>query len=199
MIKKYSIYMRYSSEKQDFEAQSGIINGWIETLPPGTKLEFYRDAARSGKTVEGRDELKRLIEECKLGLVDTIVVSAMDRLARDASMAIKLLLDLDSIGVGFLSVSEPILSLNKEMPFRRTILSAFAEIAEMERKNISTRVKAAMAAAKKNKGRVYGNPTKINQQLVDRCKKLRVSGLSYRDISRKVDLSLGFVHKLIKI
>ena len=80
--------------------------------------------------------------------LDTIVVYRLDRFSRHASSAIKLILSLDEVGVAFISVSS-LLLIWDEVPFRRTMLAAFAEIAEIERDTIISRVKAGLDAARK--------------------------------------------------
>ena len=45
------------------------------------------------------------------------------------------------------SVTQPVLNLGHENPFRRTMLAAFAEIAELERETIVAQVVAELEAA----------------------------------------------------
>ena len=72
----------------------------------------------------------------------------LDRFSRNATDAIRTLLDLDECNVAFVSVTQPVLNLGHDNPFRRTMLAAFAEIAEIERQTIVQRVKAGLEAAK---------------------------------------------------
>ena len=75
------------------------------------------------------------------------------------------------------------------------MLAAFAEIAEIERQTIVTRVKAGLEAAKK-RGVKLGAPTKItDQQHLDVLEK-RKAGMSFRAIAKELGLSYGAVHKL---
>ena len=105
---------------------------------------------------------------------------------------------MDEQGVGFISVTQAVLNLGHENPFRRTMLAAFAEIAEIERQTIVTRVKAGLEAAKK-RGVKLGAPAKINDQQHLRVLELRKEGLSFRNIAKELGLSYGAVHKLSKL
>ena len=131
------------------------------------------------------------------GKIDTIVVYRLDRFSRDASTAIRLILSLDSAGVAFIAVTQPVLNLGHENPFRRTMLAAFAEIAEIEREPIVARVVAGLEAAKK-RGVVLGAPKKLTEEKREQAIELRKKGCSFREISKTLNLSLGSVSSLLK-
>ena len=127
---------------------------------------------------------------------DTIVVYRLDRFSRNASDAIKTLLALDEAGVGFISITQPILNLGTDNPFRRTMLAAFAEIAEIERDTIAARVRSGLDAAKR-RGVKLGPPIKADAEKNRLALELREQGLSFRAIARELSLSLGTVHKIL--
>ena len=107
-------------------------------------------------------------------------------------MAIRTLLELDDYGVGFISVTQPVLSLGHDNPFRRTMLAAFAEIAEIERETIVARVRSGLQAARK-RGVKLGRPQKTTAELLSNVRELRLQGLSYSEIAHRVKLSKGKV------
>lgn len=195
---RVAIYYRVSTDKQDFDSQKTAIDKWLQDLPDEKKpvsIKEYMDEAISGSTTK-RPMFKALMDDAYRGLIDTLVVYRLDRFSRNASTAIRLILDLDDAGVAFISVTQPVLNLGHENPFRRTMLAAFAEIAEIERETIITRVKAGLEAARK-RGVKLGAPSKINPQIIELIKKLRQQGKTIRQISKEVKLSLGLVHKVI--
>ena len=130
------------------------------------------------------------------GSIDTIVVVRLDRFSRNASTAIRMILDLDEVGVAFISVTQPVLNLGHNNPFRRTMLAAFAEIAEIERETITARVKAGLLAAKK-RGVKLGAPIKITEEKIQDVIKLRKDGNTLRKISNQTNLSLGSISKIL--
>ena len=198
-MKSVGIYYRVSTETQDLESQKHEVEAWLEKLTDEKRpkrIEIYKDEGISGKTVN-RPEFQRLLQDARAGQLDTIIVYRLDRFSRNATTAIKLLLDLDEVGVAFISVTQPVLNLGHENPFRRTMLAAFAEIAEIERETIVARVRAGLEAAKK-RGVRLGAPPKVSAEKQREALTLKAQGLSYKKIAEKLDLSVGSVHKMLK-
>jgi DNA invertase Pin-like site-specific DNA recombinase len=198
-LKNVAIYYRVSTDKQDLDSQVQTVEKWIDELHENkkpAKIHVFKDEGISGKTLNrpGFQDMMKLAYERR---IDTIIVYRLDRFSRDATTAIKTILNLDEVGVGFISVTQPVLNLGHENPFRRTMLSAFAEIAEIERETIVTRVRAGLEAAKK-RGVKLGAPIKIDDQKIARALTLRGQGRTFREIATELELSVGAVHKLIK-
>lgn len=196
-MRSIGIYYRVSTDKQDLESQKDAIQAWLDRLEaekrPKKILEFS-DEGLSGTdlTRPGYQELLSAAYDKK---IDTIVVYRLDRFSRNASDAIKTLLSLDEFGVAFISITQPVLNLGHENPFRRTMLAAFAEIAEIERQTIITRVKAGLQAARE-RGVKLGKPSKIDDGLRDAVRQRREAGLSYRAIAEDLQLSYGLIYKV---
>src|SRR5581483_8443483 len=164
-MKHDAIYYRFSSDDQTFAMQERAIADWIEALPAAKKpknLKVYKDEGISGKTTN-RPGFQEMLKDAFAGKIETIIVYKLDRFSRNANDAIKLLLDLDSAGVAFISATQPVLCLGHDNPFRRTMLAAFAEIAEIERETIVARVRAGMKAAKA-RGVKLGNQKTVPQE-----------------------------------
>jgi len=196
-MERIAIYYRVSTDKQDLESQKVAIDRWLsELVKPPKHIYTIRDEGLSGKN-ENRPGYKELIQLALSRKIDTIVVYRLDRLSRNATVAIKTLLELDEYGVGFISVTQPVLNLGHANPFRRTMLAAFAEIAEIERETIVARVRSGLEAAKR-RGVTLGAPVKVNPEVKAKALDLRSKGLSYRDIGVELGLSVGAVHKALK-
>lgn len=198
-MRHIGIYYRVSTDKQDFESQKNTVEKWIEDLPKDKKphsIKIFQDEGISGKT-SNRPGFKALLDTAYAGKIDTIVVYRLDRFSRHATTAIRLILSLDDVNVGFISVTQPVLNLGHENPFRRTMLAAFAEIAEIERETTVARVIAGLKAAKK-RGVILGPPRKITDSKKQEAIQLRQEGLTIRAISQAMAISVGAVHKLLK-
>lgn len=196
---KIAIYYRVSTDKQDLASQKNAVEKWLEELPESKKPKkvlYFQDEGISGKTTN-RPGLQALLNTAYANKIDTIVVYRLDRLSRNATTAIKMILNLDEVGVAFVSVTQPVLNLGHENPFRRTMLAAFAEIAEIERETIVARVKAGLEAAKK-RGVKLGAPKKYDDESATEVLRLKEMGESYRSISKKMGISLGTVSKIVK-
>lgn len=140
-------YYRVSTAKQGasglgLEAQRTAVEalctsrGWEIIAPPFTEVE-------SGKRSD-RPELLKALERCKVTGA-TLVVAKLDRLSRDAVF----LLTLQNSGAAFVAA---------DMPDANTLtVGIMALVAQQEREAISSRTKAALAAAKA-RGQRLGNP-----------------------------------------
>lgn len=198
-MKKIAIYYRVSTDKQDLASQKTAIQTWLDDLDDKKKPQkilIFQDHGISGKTTN-RPGLQAMLDAAYSGKIDTIVVYRLDRLSRNATTAIKMILNLDEAGVAFISVTQAVLNLGHENPFRRTMLAAFAEIAEIERETIVARVKAGLEAAKK-RGVKLGAPKKYDEEKVRKAHTLKKEGLSFRKISKELGVSLGTVSKMMK-
>ena len=197
-MKTIAIYYRVSTERQDLKSQKDAISAWLEGLGDDKKpkkIMVFEDEGLSGKHTD-RPAYQDMLKAAYAGKFDTIVVYRLDRFSRNASDAIKTLLSLDEIGVGFISVTQPVLNLGHENPFRRTMLAAFAEIAEIERQTIVTRVKAGLDAARQ-RGVKLGAPSKISADTKAKVDQMREEGLSLRAIAKSIGLSYGAVQKIV--
>lgn len=198
-MKNIAIYYRVSTDRQDIASQENAVQAWLEGLSPEKRPQnvlTFVDEGISGKTTK-RPEFTKLLDAAYSGKIDTIVVYRLDRFSRHASTAIRLLLNLDEAGVGFISVTQPVLNLGHENPFRRTMLAAFAEIAELERETIVARVVAGLNAARK-RGVALGPPRKIDCNIRTSALSLRKQGKTIREIAHDLNLSIGSVSKLLK-
>ena len=194
---RIAIYYRVSTERQDLASQRGAVEKWLEELPKKpTKVQIIEDEGISGSH-ENRPGYRELMKMALARQIDTIVVYRLDRLSRNATVAIKTLLELDEYGVGFISVTQPVLNLGHSNPFRRTMLAAFAEIAEIERDTIVMRVKSGLDAARK-RGTKLGPPTKISFEKQLLARQLKAAGKSYKAIAEELELSVGSAHALVK-
>lgn len=196
-MERIAVYYRVSTDKQDLDSQKVAIERWIADLPKKPKsVHVIQDEGISGKH-ENRPGYRELLGLAVQRKIDTIVVYRLDRLSRNATVAIKTLLELDEYGVGFISVTQPVLNLGHSNPFRRTMLAAFAEIAEIERETIVARVRSGLEAAKK-RGVVLGAPVKVTEDVVSRARELRAAGRSYKEIAEELEVSVGSIHKALK-
>lgn len=198
-MKNAAVYYRVSTDRQDLDSQKQAVEAWLKNLPGERKpktLSEFKDEGISGSTTK-RPGYQDLLAAAQAKKIDTIIVYRLDRFSRNASEAIKTLLSLDEVGVGFISVTQPVLNLGHENPFRRTMLAAFAEIAEIERQTIVTRVKAGLEAARQ-RGVTLGQPKKTDAKQEELILAMRQEGKSLRNIAKELELSYGTIQKIVK-
>ncbi len=204
-------YIRVSTQDQAKEGISlDVQKAKIEAYATINDLELLgiiRDGGASGKSLD-RGGIVRLLDLVESGKVEAVIVYKLDRLSRRTLDTLNLIENFESKGISFHSISEKVDTKSATGRFFLTILSA---IAQMERDMIAERTKDALAH-KKQKGewtgrvpfgfrlennRLVEDPEQIG--VIQKAKRLRRSGKSLREISRALCLSLGYVHKALKI
>lgn len=97
-------------------------------------VSVYSDEGKSGKSIEGRAEFKKMMEDVeKKEEVDYVIVWKLSRFGRNAKDTLNSLELLQNHGVELCTVVEKLDSGDKMGKFMLTMLSA---LAEMERENI---------------------------------------------------------------
>lgn len=95
----------------------------------------YEDAGKSGKSIEGRTEFQRMMEDIKCGKdnVAYVLVFKLSRFGRNAADVLSSLQDMQDFGVNLICVEDGIDSSKEAGKLMISVLSAVAEI---ERENI---------------------------------------------------------------
>ena len=96
-------YCRVSSDSADqlhsFAAQIRYYSDYAKKHPEYELADIYADEGITGTEMKKRDELNRLIADCKKGKVDRIIVKSVSRLARNTEELLVLLRMFKDIGV----------------------------------------------------------------------------------------------------
>lgn len=136
-------YARVSSSEQETTLQ-------LDALLRGGALQIYQEKTSS---VGKRPELRNLL--AKLTSRDTLIVYKLDRLARSLKDLLQIIEQLEAIGCGFRSMTEPIDTTN---PAGRLMLNILGSFAEFERGLIRERALAGQAASWSRGVRWGGTP-----------------------------------------
>jgi DNA invertase Pin-like site-specific DNA recombinase len=160
--------------------------------------DTYVDEGISGSR-ERRPALNRLIKDARLGKFDVLIVSGIDRIARDVRHLLNLIDELQHYGVSLISVRE---SIDFTTPMGKATLAILGAIAGLERELTRERIRTALAAKKlaaerTGSGWRCGRPSKVNSEVVAEVKRLSAKGLSVRAIARRLDVGKTTVHRLL--
>jgi len=150
-------YVRVSTEDQakegvSLENQKSKIKAYCE-LKDLELLEIVEDAGISAKNLN-RPGVKKVLEMAKKREVQAVVVYKLDRLFRSTVDALQTTRKFDKWGVAFHSIEE---TLDTQSAMGRFFFTLTAALAEMERRIIGERTKAALSHKRSNNEKTGGD------------------------------------------
>ena len=141
MLINTAIYVRVSTEEQATEgfsihAQKDKLTKYAEVSDYNI-VDYYIDDGISGKNLQDRPEVTRLINDVKSGKINNVLVYKLDRLTRSVKDLIYLIELFDKYNCTFNSQTEKIDTSNAVGRMFVKIIGIFAEF---ERENLAERV-----------------------------------------------------------
>lgn len=142
MLKKVVGYIRVSTQMQVEEGFS--IEGQKQQILEYAKKHnmevggFYVDEGISGKSIEGRHALKKLLDDAKKGRFQEVITWKVSRVARDVNDLLYFIKELNNEDIVLRSISENISTESVNSTFLVQMMGA---VAELERKVITENVK----------------------------------------------------------
>ncbi len=135
-------YARVSTRDQTPDLQ-------VDALKAAGCERVYQDVASGAKAA--RPALDELLGQLRNG--DVLVIWKLDRLGRSLKHLVELVDRLMKLGVGLVSLNDPVDTTHAQGRF---VFNLFASLAEFEREVISERTQAGLSAARA-RGRVGGD------------------------------------------
>ena len=179
-------YCRVSTEEQAISglglaAQEKAITA--ECKRRGLPLvAVHTDAGLSGKTLV-RPALTAALEALDAGQGTVLMVAKLDRLTRSVHDATGLMLAADKGGWGLVALDAPVDTTTPQGAAMAQVLAVFAEL---ERRLIGERTKAALAV-KRSQGVRLGRPPTLPTGIVARILEEREAGRTWSAIARKLN------------
>lgn len=146
MLGKFVSYMRVSTQRQGdsglgLDAQRIAVSNYVRSRG-GEMVDEIVEIESGRKGAKARPQLCRAIAMCK-GMNAVLVIGKLDRLARDVRFFLEVI-DDSGIDIRFADLPDVCPTTDEG----RMILVSMANFAEFEGRRISTRTKAALAAAR---------------------------------------------------
>lgn len=185
---RVALYCRVSTETQDLDAQTKRLESWAAALNPASVTTF---AERVSGASANRPALRRLLDGAGRRAFDFVAVENLDRLSRSLHELVLILDALNTAGVGFVSINDPLIDTRTaagKLQFH--IVAAFAEF---ERERIGERVKAGLQSARAD-GIRLGRPS-LAPETVQRIGELCTLKVSIRKIALELGVSTATVAK----
>ena len=149
-------YIRVSTGEQAREgyslaAQEQAIRAYCQAY--GWELvDLYVDGGRSGRKLDGRDEMARLLSDAEAGRFQRVVIAQLDRMARKLRDALEIYDRLEGEETFVVSIKE---SIDTSTPMGRMLRSILGALAEWEVEVITDRIKMGLAE-KARQGELLG-------------------------------------------
>jgi DNA invertase Pin-like site-specific DNA recombinase len=160
-------YARISTDDQSLNLQ-------VDALTAAGADRVFTDTVSGAKTARpGLDELLRT-----LAAGDEVIVWKLDRLGRSLLHLQELLVRFDKDGIAFRSLTE---SIDTKTAMGKFVFAILGAVAELERENIRSRVKAGQKAAA-SRGVIIGRKPNLIPSQVVHATRLRDEGMSYSEI-----------------
>jgi DNA invertase Pin-like site-specific DNA recombinase len=189
---KIAAYIRVSTDDQKTDSQLDAIKNYCK-LKGWNDPALFIDHGESGKK-ESRPQLDEMVKGIKARQFDTVLVYKFDRISRSTKHLIEIMEMLKALEINFVSITE---SIDTTTPAGKMIFGIFAVLAEFERENIVSRVKAGMKAAKERGihcGRSNFKLTKEqHQSIIERG----LSGESVSKLADEFSINKGTVSRMI--
>lgn len=176
-------YARVSTAQQDYATQ-------IDDLKRAGATKIYKDKYTG--TTANRPEFDKLMDKLQNG--DTLIVTNLDRLARNTQDALSIVKQMNDEGV-ILRVLN--IGTIDNSPSGRLIFTVFSAFAEFERDLIVSRTQEGKAWAKANNPNFHdGMPRKYDQEQINFAWKLHTQDhMSYSEISKKLGMSKATIYR----
>ena len=185
-----AIFVRVSSLQQTTENQRLELyevcerNDW-------TIVEEYNETVSGTKGEDERDELKRMLTDASRKRFQKLLVWSVDRLGRNMRHLVTVLSQMKDLDIDIYSYKQ---GIDTSTTMGSSFFYMVGIFAELENNMRSERQKIGIRRALEN-GAKFGRKSKLSKSVLNKIHLFREQGLSMRQISKELDLSVATVHK----
>jgi DNA invertase Pin-like site-specific DNA recombinase len=145
-----------------------------------------------GSAAAEHPQRAELMKLARRGALDVVLVWRLDRWSGSMADLVRTLQELNALGVGFVSLSEP---LDLTTPSGRAMAEMLGVFAEFERKIRRERVKAGISRARQQ-GRPHGRPPTAARQAAE-VRRLASQPMSPSEIARRLGIGRTSVRRIL--
>ena len=187
---RVALYARVSTKDQNCEMQLADLRRMAEAR----KVEIvkaYIDHGVSGAS-ESRPALDELMQDARRGHFDAVWCWRFDRFARSLRHLVTALEEFQALGIGWISHQE---NIDTTTPSGRVLFAVIGAMAEFERDIARERINAGLRRARERGVQLGRRRVEID---VEEAKRLRAEGLSFREVAKRLKVSVGKVHAALR-
>ena len=100
---RVAAYARVSSSSEDqlnsYRVQNQYYSELISSNPDWEMVDIYADEGITGTSVEKREDFQRVMQDCRKGKIDRILVKSISRFARNTKDCLAAVRELKELGV----------------------------------------------------------------------------------------------------
>jgi DNA invertase Pin-like site-specific DNA recombinase len=189
-MKKAAIYARVSTPDQHLEAQLYDLRD-LAAKRDYTVIREFEDRGVSGSKSK-RAGLDAMLSSARRREFDVLLVAAFDRIARSTKNFLKIVDELNELGIEFVSARE---AIDTSGPMGRMFITLVGSIAELERSLITERIRAGMRRARLEGQRLGRAPLNIDHDALIRD---RLASMSLTSVGKKYGVSRASVVRFVR-
>ena len=137
---RVAAYTRVSSNSKDqehsFAAQNAYFSKLITDNPDWELADIYADQGITGTSIDKRDDFLRMMEDCRKGRIDRILVKSSSRFARNTKESLAAVRELKSLNISVYFEEQ---NIDTAQVSGEVLIAMFAALAQRESEAISSR------------------------------------------------------------
>lgn len=142
---RVAAYCRVSTDNDDqlesLETQKAHYESWIKLHSEWEYAGLYYDSGITGTKSDVREGLQNLLQACRLGRIDRILVKSISRFSRNTTDCLSIVRELLEIGVTISFEKESINTMDAK---GEVLITIMASLAQQESESLSQNVKLGM-------------------------------------------------------
>lgn len=139
---RVAAYARVSSNSEDqkhsFAAQNAYFSKFITDNPDWELADIYADQGITGTSIDKREDFQRMMEDCRGGKIDRILVKSSSRFARNTKESLEAVRELAALGVSVYFEEQ---NIDTAQVSGEVLIAMFAALAQRESEAISERMR----------------------------------------------------------
>ena len=194
-MKRCVLYSRVSTDKQQCLNQIIEMTEYTKRSELQIVKTYQDDSTSSRKEISQRTQLSQMLCDANLRKFDVLIVSSIDRIARNTKECIEIVNQLNELNIDIIFLRE---GVDTRTSVGRMIFHVFSSLAEYEREMIRSRIMNGLTRAREQ-GKKLGRKSKINDSLITAVRLLREKEMSIKNISKQLNIGVGTVYKVLTI
>ena len=135
---RVAAYCRVSTDSEDqlnsFVAQNTYYNAYIRNHENWTLVDVYADEGITGTSAKKRGDFQRLLNDCRKGKIDKVLVKSISRFARNTAECLETIRELKALGISVFFEEH---NIDTKMIASEMMTAIIASCAQAESESIS--------------------------------------------------------------